>query len=253
MNIKVLGCHGGELPNFRTTSFLINKKIILDAGSVTSVLNLNRQLSIEHVLLTHAHADHCRDILFLADNVIGVNGKGFSVYGMPVVLNDIKKYLLNWRIWPDFTKIPDEKNPVVKMKELKNEQTIEIDGLKITACMVNHTVPTSGFIIDNGRSSVVFSSDTAPTDRIWELASQLNNLAAVFIECSFPDEEKKLAVLSKHLTPRMVANEVRKIGKDVDVYAYHIKPQFYKQVVKELKRQKKLHVEPIVLNQIIKV
>ncbi len=253
MNIRVLGCHGGELPNFRTTSFLINKSVILDGGAITGVLTLKEQLRVEHVILTHAHADHCRDTLFLADNSVSVNGKGFTIYGMPVVLSHIKQHLLNWHIWPDFTEIPSKEKPVIRMKEAESESTIEIDGLKVTLCLVSHTVPASGVILDDGKSSVVFSSDTGPTDRIWEMASKKDNLKAVFIECSYPDEKEELSILSKHLTPKMVAQEVRKISRNVPVYVYHIKPQFYKQVVKELKQKKGLHMEAVKLNQVIKI
>ncbi len=253
MNIKVLGCHGGELPNFRTTSFLINKRTLLDGGAITGVLPLKEQLAIEHVILTHAHADHCRDTLFLADNVIGANGKGFQMYGLPVVLNNIKQYLLNWHIWPDFTEIPNKENPVIRLKEIENEQTVEFDGLKVTLCLVNHTVPASGVIIDDGRSSVVFSSDTAPTEKLWELASNKANLKAAFIECSYPDNKKDLAALSKHLTPQLVAGEAKKIGKDIPVYIYHIKPQFYAPISKELKQVKEMSMEVVKLGQVIKL
>ncbi len=253
MNIRVLGCHGGELPNFRTISFLINKHTLLDGGAITGVLTLKEQLSIEHAILTHAHADHCRDTLFLADNIIGAGGRGFQMYGLPVVLKDIKQYLLNWHIWPDFTEIPDKEKPVIKMKEIEHEQTIEFGGLKVTLCQVNHTVPAAGVIIDDGRSSVVFSSDTAPTERLWQLASKKANLKAVFIECSYPDEKKELAILSKHLTPQLVAGEVAKIGRDLPVFAYHIKPQFYTQITKELKKNRGLHTEIVKLGQVIKL
>ncbi len=253
MKIRVLGCHGGELPDFRTTSFLINKRIILDAGAVTGVLNLKEQLAIEHVILTHAHADHSRDTLFLADNVIGSNGKGFMLYGMPVVLKSIKQHLLNWHIWPDFTELPNKSNPVITMQEVESENTVVINGLEITLCMVNHTVPAAGVLIDDGSNSVVFSSDTAPTERIWELAAKKNNLKAVFIECSYPTEKKELALLSKHLTPALLRDEIKKIGRDTMIYVYHIKPQFYKRIVKELKQQHLPHIEAVKLNQVITI
>ncbi len=253
MKIRALGCHGGELPNFRTTSFLINKRIILDAGAITGVLNLKEQLAIEHVLLTHAHADHSRDTLFLADNIIGSNGKGFTLYGLPVVLTDVKQHLLNWHIWPDFTELPNKDNPVIKIQEIKSEETVQINDLEITLCMVNHTVPAAGLIIDDGKNSVVFSSDTAPTERLWELAAKKTNLKAVFIECSYPEEKKELALLSKHLTPALLKDEINKIGKDTSVYVYHIKPQFYKQIIKELKRQHLPHIEAVKLNQVIDI
>ncbi|MCL4479847.1 MAG: 3',5'-cyclic-nucleotide phosphodiesterase [Deltaproteobacteria bacterium] len=252
MNIRVLGCHGGELPNYRTTSFLINERIILDAGAITGVLTMEEQLNVEHIFITHSHADHSRDILFLADNVVGSNGKGFTIYGMPVVLKAIKQHLFNWHIWPDFTEIPTKDAPIVKMREIGARETIKLGGISFTACPVNHTVPASGFIMDDGESSVVFSSDTGSTDEIWNMASNKDNLKAVFIESSFPEDKRDLALLTKHLTPRMITEEIKKIGKRVAVYVYHIKPQFYDQVSGELGKIDP-SIEVLKLNQIIKI
>ncbi len=253
MNIRVLGCHGGELPNYRATSFLINGRTLIDAGAVTSVLTLKEQLRIEHVILTHAHADHCRDTLFLADNIIGAAGGGFRMYGLSVVLQDVKKYLLNWHIWPDFTEIPDKERPVITMHGIESEQTVEIDGLRVTFCAVDHTVPTAGVIIDDGRNSVVFSSDTAPTERLWELASSRDNLKAAFVECSYPEEKKDLAALSKHLTPSLARHEAAKLHRDVPVYIYHVKPQFYTQIARQLRREKGMRAEVIRLGQVVRL
>ncbi|MCL4557556.1 MAG: 3',5'-cyclic-nucleotide phosphodiesterase [Deltaproteobacteria bacterium] len=253
MNIRVLGCHGGELPNFRTTSFLINRHSLLDGGAITGVLSLKEQLGIEHVIITHAHADHCRDTLFLADNIIGAGGKGFRMYGLPVVMQDIRKYLLNWHIWPDFTEIPSKERPVITIQEVENEQAVELDGLRVTLCTVDHTVPAAGVIIEDRSSSVVFSSDTAPTERLWEMASLKSNLKAAFIECSYPDEKNDLAALSKHLTPQLVRGEVAKIGRDVPVYIYHVKPQFHTLITKQLKRGKGIHAEVVRLGQVIRL
>lgn len=252
MKIRVLGCHGGEIPNFKPTSFLINNHLILDAGSITSVLSLKEQLSINHIIVTHAHADHSRDLMFWADNIIGSNGKGFTLYSIPEVLMDIKKFLFNWHIWPDLTALPKNK-PIIKLQTIKNKQELNIAGLNITLCKVNHTVPTAGVIIDDGKSSVVFSADTAPTTQLWTLALKKNNLKGIFIECSYPEDKKKLASISKHLTPSLMKEEIKKIGQKVKVYVYHIKPQFYKKIARELKQQKIPNISILKLDEVIEI
>jgi hypothetical protein len=40
MEIKILGCYGGNAPGYYLTSFLINNKILVDAGAVTSSLTI---------------------------------------------------------------------------------------------------------------------------------------------------------------------------------------------------------------------
>jgi ribonuclease BN (tRNA processing enzyme) len=69
MKIRVLGCHGSQLPNYNTTSFLLGQNALLDAGAVTAVLSIREQLKTDYVFITHAHLDHVRDIMFLADNI----------------------------------------------------------------------------------------------------------------------------------------------------------------------------------------
>ncbi|MGC8685742.1 MAG: MBL fold metallo-hydrolase, partial [bacterium] len=239
--------------NFRPTSFLINKHLVLDAGSITGVLGLKEQLGINHIVVTHAHVDHSRDLMFLADNIIGANGRGFILYSIPEVLKDIKKHFFNWRIWPDLTALPDYKKPVIKLKAIKNGQTARISKLKITLCKVNHTVPTAGVIIDDGNDSVVFSADTAPTAKLWSLAAKKRNLKGIFIECSYPEEKNKLASISKHLTPSLLGKEIKKIGRDVMVYVYHIKPQFYNQITKELKQQNIPNMKILKLDEVIHI
>ena len=51
MKIRVLGCHGSELPGHNPTAFLINDSILLDAGAVTSALTLEEQLKIKAILI----------------------------------------------------------------------------------------------------------------------------------------------------------------------------------------------------------
>ena len=50
MELRVLGCHGGETPKHKTSSFLLDGKVAIDAGAVTSMLTLEEQHAIETVL-----------------------------------------------------------------------------------------------------------------------------------------------------------------------------------------------------------
>ena len=106
MKIRVLGCHGSEPRDRQATAFLVNDSVLLDAGTVTSVLTLEEQKKIRAVLITHSHLDHTKDILFLADNVIGENITSIEVISIPEVLDILKCHLLNDKIWPDFTTLP---------------------------------------------------------------------------------------------------------------------------------------------------
>lgn len=73
MEIRVLGCSGGEFPGSNAPAFLLDDEILFDAGSLTNVLDEQSQMKIKHIFITHAHLDHIRGIPFLADNIVTNN------------------------------------------------------------------------------------------------------------------------------------------------------------------------------------
>jgi len=238
MRIKVLGSFGSELPGCCLTGFLINNHIMLDAGTIATGLPIAEQAAISHIVLSHAHLDHSKGIPFLADNVIGHIKAPVQIAGIKVVLDTLMDHIFNNKIWPDFTRIPDAKNPVLKLKELPlNRQTkLGKDGLTFKPIAVAHTVPTTGYIIKEGDKAVLYSGDTKATDSIWKEASKLGkNLKAVFIETSFPNRLQFLADLSGHLTPQSMGKELKKIkGYKGPVFVYHVKSQYLMEIEREI-------------------
>jgi cAMP phosphodiesterase len=80
----------------------------------------------------------------------------------------------------------------------------------------------------------VFTSDTYTTNELWEVAKEVEDLKAVFVDVSYPNERRALAEASKHLTPELLLSELGKLERDVKVYAVHIKPTNRDDVIKEL-------------------
>ena len=145
MKIKVLGASGSDIPGQHLTSFLLDGTILFDAGGVTNSLNFKEQQKIKNIFITHAHLDHIRDIPFLADNIIMSRKKlQINVLSIKEVLDDIKNHLLNYRLWPDFTVIPNEEESIIRLEKIKEKVAVTINGFKITAYRVNHTVPAVG-------------------------------------------------------------------------------------------------------------
>ncbi len=56
----ILGSAGAEFPDFRPPAFLIDDSLLLDAGTIGSVLTEDEQWSIRNIFITHAHLDHIR-------------------------------------------------------------------------------------------------------------------------------------------------------------------------------------------------
>ena len=236
MDIRVLGCHGSQLPGYNMTSFLVDERILIDAGTVTSALTSEEQSKIDYVFVTHAHLDHVRDIMLLADNICYLHrATPLVVLSTPPIIEALQTYLFNGIIWPDFSSIPDAVNPIVRFKAVLPGETIRLENLVVTVVMVNHIVETVGYVLTSERGSVIFVGDTGPTEEIWRVADGLQDLKAVFIETSLPDSQKDLACASGHLTPSVLKGEIMKLRNHrPDFYLYHMKIQLRESIRNEI-------------------
>lgn len=245
LDLKILGCHGGETRKHRTSSFLLNDHIAVDAGAITGNLSLDEQERIDTVLVSHAHLDHIRDLAFLADNRCQQGGPPLRVVGTAETLTDLRKHFFNDRIWPDFTKIDTVGGPTVVYQAIDLERPTRVGELEVTAVPMNHTIDTAGFIMESSRGVLAYSGDTGPTDRFWELLNQRNDVRGVLVEVSFPDDEAKLAEVSKHHTPSTLEADLKKLTlhEELPIFLFHIKPVFERQVEKELARIRKRNIQ----------
>jgi 3',5'-cyclic-nucleotide phosphodiesterase len=239
MDLKVLGCHGGETPKHRTSSFLIDDRLGLDAGAITGTLSLAEQQRIEAVVVSHAHMDHVRDLATLADNRCQQGGPPLRIAGTPATLDALRTHFFNDLLWPDFTRIPSEHEPTIAFYPIDPETTSEVvSGLEVTPVLVNHTIETAGFVITGGGRSVAYSGDTGPTDRLWEVLAGRADLRALLMEVSFPSDQDQVARASGHHTPETLAKELDKLprGDELPILLYHIKPVFQAEVERQLAR-----------------
>ena len=239
MEIKILGAYGGEGPGLKTSCMVINGRLAVDAGALTSSLSLQDQAKINTILVSHTHLDHIHDISFLADNIFGKRKEPVRIVGLERSIASLQKHFLNNRIWPDFTKIPNAEQPVLAYQTIRPGQELKVDGLTVRAVPVNHTVPAVGYLISDAKSTLLYTGDTGPTERIWKEASKIANLKLVLIEVSFPNNMQKLAELTGHFTPKMAEAELLKLGGDgYMARAFHMKHAYLKDLKQELARTK---------------
>jgi len=245
MELRILGCHGGESPKHKTSSFLINEKIALDAGAVTSMLTLEEQKRIETVLVSHAHLDHIKDLATLADNRCQQGGPTLVVAGLAESIEILEKHFFNDLVWPDFTKIQTPKGPTVRFEVIEPEKPVNFSGIDVRAVMVNHTIDTCAFVLRTSQGSIAYSGDTGPTDRFWEVLSATDDLRALLMEVSFPNEQHGLAKASGHHTPETLAVDLGKLQDkaQLPVLLYHIKPVFESAVEKQLTKLRGQNME----------
>jgi len=240
MEIRVLGCNGGILPGFRSSSFLINERILIDSGHVADVLTLEEQSEIRDIFVTHFHLDHTKDIAFLADNVFGDHNLPINVYGTAQTVSDFAKYYFNNATWPDFTKINSGNHPIVRLVALNVREKTNIGSVEEMPFAVNHSIDGVGYVVRDGSAAVIFSGDTGPTDALWDIANNDSNVKAVFVDTSFPNELQAIADSSGHFTPRTLDADLKKLSRDtIPVYLYHLKPRYYDTVIKEVKALKR--------------
>jgi len=238
MEIRILGCFGGELPGYPLCSFAIDRKLLLDAGAVTSILSLAAQRCISDILVTHTHLDHIKDIPFLAANLAGGRiARPVNIIGIPQILNGIQRHLFNNALWPDFTVLPSIDSPVLKFIPVKPGVDFGVNDFTVRAIPVNHAVPAVGYVVRKGRSAILYAGDTGPTEWIWKEANELEDLKAVIVEISFPNRLGLAALNSGHMTPRTLKRELKKLHrKDIPILLAHMKPQYLEILRNEIRQ-----------------
>jgi ribonuclease BN (tRNA processing enzyme) len=236
MRLQVLGGFGGESRDCRMTCLLINGSIALDAGSLSQVLSIERQVEVHSILLSHSHMDHTNSLPFFIENVYGKSERPIDIHASEATVYAIRKYLFNNATWPDFTRLPNHLLPAMRFTEFQSEVPLTIDGVTFTPIPVDHLVPTHGFLIEQDGAAVLWSSDTGPTQRLWEVANRTPNLKAVCIDTSFDNSLQDVADISLHLTPQTLEIELRKLQKRVPILVHHLKPPCVEKIHEEVKR-----------------
>jgi ribonuclease BN (tRNA processing enzyme) len=246
MKLKALGCYGSNMPGHGMTSFLVNGTLALDAGWVSNALSLKDQEKVKDILISHSHLDHTCSLPFLIDNNFTAPGFGLRIYSIPEAVASMRSHLFNNHTWPDFTCLPNDLTPVLKLFEVQPEEPFVVNGLTIRAVRVSHSVPTAGYFLEDKRTAIAFSSDTGPTERFWEVCNETKRLTAVITECSFPDGLRELANVSGHLTPQLLDVELAKLKRDVAVYLLGCKPRHIRVIRKEVAMLKRRNVRFLV-------
>ncbi len=237
MKIKVLGCSGGIGGTLRTTSFLVDDDILMDAGTGVGDLSFEQLCKIDHVFVTHSHLDHIAAIPLLLDTVFGMREDPITLYATRETWDILKAHIFNWNVWPDFSVIPTEAKPLLRHREITLGETVDLDGRRFTPVPANHVVPAVGFHMEGDSSSMVFTGDTTTCDALWEVVNRIENLKYLVIETAFSDGEVEIARLSKHLCPSLLVEELRKMTpRDARVYITHLKPGEGEIIMHEIER-----------------
>lgn len=215
-------------------SYVINDRIAIDAGCLGFGLDLPAQKQLTDLFLTHCHMDHVASLPIFLDNVYEYGPRCVTIHGSDPTMAVLRQDMFNDRIWPDFVNLSTAASPFLKLDYIVPFHPVIAGSLRITALPLKHIVPTVGYVIEDENSAIAIISDTHHDSGVWTHISQIPNLKAVLLECSFPNQLDWLADKSMHLIPRTFAMEARHIPQGVRILAIHIKPAWYDATFAEL-------------------
>ena len=237
MKVRVLGCSGAIAKDCRTTSFLIDGDVLVDAGTGVGDLTLDEMRGIDHVLLTHSHLDHVAALPLMVDAIAAKRTVPLQVYALAGTIHALRTHIFNDLIWPDFSRIPSADAPFMQFNVNETGEILQLAGKRIEALPAVHTVPAVGYAVSAGSGCWVFSGDTERNPAFWRRVNQLD-VAMLVIETAFSNQEKELAARSLHLSPHVLADELDCIdrGKNFPIYITHTKPAQTELIMAEIQR-----------------
>ena len=237
--IKILGAYGTKAKGFGTSSFLLDKKNVIDAGNLLNTLD-EESAYIENIWLTHSHLDHIADIAYILDNYFELRTKSLNVIGQKKTIEAIQKYYLNDIIWPDFSKIKltNTSEYAVKYTVLDLGVDYKIDSDKsIRAFKTDHTVESCGYIYKKNENAILITADTFSLKSMIDAIEKDKSIKTIVVECSFPSKMEKLAKESKHLTPKLLFEMLKPLeNNDITLYINHIKPSYLDVIIEEIEQ-----------------
>ncbi len=242
MQIRVLGCSGSIAAGSRTTSFLLDSDVLIDAGTGVGDLTLDEMAQIEHIFVSHSHLDHIVSIGLLADSVMRRRrGKPpITVHALPETIDVLRSHVFNGLVWPDFSKLPTHEAPVLAFQPFLTGEKLTLGaGRVMEALPAQHTVPAVGFALHGKHGAWVFSGDTGPNDELWAWAAR-HTVEHLIIETAFGDDEAEVARISAHLCPSLLARELDKLPAScarAQIHITHIKPGEVDAVMRQISAQ----------------
>ena len=231
--------------------FVIDDCVAIDAGSLATAATSEQKKLIRNVVLTHAHLDHIAGLPLFIDDLFADLEIPISVFATEDVIGIIEKDIFNWNIYPNFAELTNQNGAVLKYHHFEAGKNFTVKHLRVKSIRVNHKVPTVGFVISDDKTTFAISGDTSEMDDFWDVVNAEKNLAALLIECAFPDEMEELAQVSHHLTPKMLSTELNKFNfKNCPIYVINIKPRYFEEVVEQVE---KLGIENLEIFEVGKI
>ena len=191
-------------------------KILLDIGS--GVLHRLTQLEVDlrrisAVFISHFHIDHCSDFLTLCQSLwLTKSEKPLKVYGPP--------FIRDWLKGIRDTSFPYLRDKLeIQISKLSGNEVIKVGKTAITNHPTIHgTMDTRAFKVRADDKTLVFSSDTAPSQELNKFAKDTDILIH---ECNWLDGQHPQGV---HTAPSELALIVEETAPS-RVVLTHLSPE----------------------------
>lgn len=198
--------------------------MLIDAGSGVGDLSLDELAAIRHIFITHSHMDHIHMLPLLIDSVFDRLQQPIVVHGLPHTLRALRDHIFNNVVWPDFTTLPTAESPVLVLQTMEPGEIIHAGDCRFGMIRVNHIVPTVAYTVEYSGGVFAFSGDTTTNDSLWEGLNALESLDHLIVESAFSNSELALCEMSKHYCPQLLADDLKKLKHNPQIYLSHAKP-----------------------------
>jgi ribonuclease BN (tRNA processing enzyme) len=234
MQLRVLGCSGGFGAGLRTTAFLLDQDVLIDAGTGVGDLAHEEMRQVRHVFLTHSHLDHVASLPLLVDTLFDELAEPLVVHAQQCTIDALQEHLFNGQIWPDFSALPDPSHPVLRYEALAPGDCVRLGDREFSAIPVRHTVPTVAYRCATADAAFCFSGDTTTNETLWPALNEAGKLDLLVVEVGFPDREEKLAHLARHYCPSLLARDLAQLDGRPRIGVTHLKAGHEDETMDEL-------------------
>ncbi len=210
MNLRVLGSSGGyPAPGNPSTGFVLEHggaRLWLDAGSGTfaELQRLADFTSVDALVLSHAHADHCADLFPLHVAIRYGLGNGFK---LPVYAPPGLRERLGALLDPRGAEQLDEAFDFHTIDAGSDAgERVEIAGVSFTFLRTDHPIHCLAMRAETAAGTLTYSADTGPGA---DLAGFARGSDLLLCEANYQDGRMGPPF---HLSARQAADTARRAG-----------------------------------------
>ncbi|MCZ7585649.1 MAG: MBL fold metallo-hydrolase [Deltaproteobacteria bacterium] len=234
MRLKVLGASAWPTATRRTSGFVVDGELLLDAGTVNSGLDAEELTALRSAVISHAHVDHVKELPFAAQVRLERGAPPLACAAPAEILDILRTHLFNGALWPDFTALGDP--PPIRFHPMTPGEAHSLGSFAVRAIPVRHSVPSYGYIVTRGRQGMAYTADMGAGAAFWEAVAANAAVSTVLAECTFPDRLRDLAERTAHLCPSRLHEALDLAMRPLRILVTHTAPGHTEEIGRDFRR-----------------